>query len=174
MRKYWVWALILLGLSLTIVSGVLWPQVIAKTAPMAGSTAPDFSLSDLNGKEVALSQVIRNNQVTIVNFWATWCPPCRAEIPDFVKFYQEYSGQKVALIAVNLQENPADVRQFASKNGMNFQVLTDTAGKVGNLYQIYAIPTTFFIDRTGKIRHKIEGATNLNGLKTRVQALLKE
>lgn len=174
MKKYWVGALLILAMISMIASNVFEPRVIAKAAPVVGSTAPEFSLKDLDGKEVQLGQVINSHRLTIVNFWATWCPPCRAEIPDFIEFYQEYSSEKVALLAVNLQENPTDVKQFAAQNGMNFSVLTDTTGKVGNAYQIYAIPTTFFIDETGKIRHKIEGATRLANLKAQVNALLKE
>ncbi len=146
----------------------------AKTGPAVGNVAPEFTLPDLNGKNVSLQKVIAANKVTLVNFWATWCPPCRAEIPELETFYQAYAKQQVALLGVNLQQQPAEVRNFVSRNKMSFPVLTDTSGAVGNTYQIYAIPTTFIIDQAGKIRAKIEGSTDLNTLKNKVLPLLKE
>lgn len=146
----------------------------AKVGTSAGDQAADFKLSGIDGKQYRLSEVIRNNQATVVNFWATWCPPCRAEIPDFVRFSQKNANLKIAVLAVNLRESPAKVKDFAKSAGMEFPVLTDTSGKVGNTYRIYAIPTTFFIDRKGIIRRVIEGSTNYGSLEAEVRALLKE
>jgi thiol-disulfide isomerase/thioredoxin len=146
----------------------------AKVGTSVGDQAADFKLSGIDGKPYRLSDVIRNHQATVVNFWATWCPPCRAEIPDFVRFAQKNANSPIAILAVNLQESPAKVKDFAQNAGMGFPVLTDTSGKVGNTYRIYAIPTTFFIDRKGIIRQVIEGSTNLDRLETEVRALLKE
>jgi thiol-disulfide isomerase/thioredoxin len=150
----------------------LFSQVFAKEAPVIGGTAPGFFLPELSGKVVDLSKVIKNNKVTVVNFWATWCPPCRREIPEFIKFYRKYAGEKVAVIAVNLQESPANVKKFAKKNGMNFPIVTDVTGKVGDKYQISGIPTTIFIDRRGKIFYRIEGAIKLKTLEAKIRPLL--
>lgn len=147
--------------------------VFAKEGPFVGSAAPDFSLPDLSGDRVNLQNVIRSHNVTVLNFWATWCPPCRAEIPEFNQFYQKYNRQHVAVVGVNLQEKPEDVRSFVRTNRMNFTILIDRDGKVGNTYQIYAIPTTFFIDSQGIIRGKIEGSTSMSVLESKVNAILK-
>lgn len=172
MKKRWM----ILGLIAIIGAVAGWNigiEAAPATGPRVGNLAPNFTLSDLNGRRVTLNNVIRDNRATVVNFWATWCPPCRAEIPELISFYRRYSGQRVALLAVNLQENPGEVRQFARRQGMNFPVLTDTNGTVGNLYQVYALPTTFIIDQRGRIRSKIEGGTTLANLENQIRPLLR-
>ncbi|HEX7713716.1 MAG TPA: TlpA disulfide reductase family protein [Bacillota bacterium] len=144
------------------------------TAPQIGYRAPQFTLTDLNGKKMNLGTAVNRNRITLVNFWATWCPPCRAEIPELVKFYGEYKTKGVALLAVNLQESPEAVKAFAGKNGMRFPVLLDSSGKVAQVYQVYAIPTTFILDRHGVIRDLIQGSINLATLQTKVGKLLAE
>lgn len=148
-------------------------SVSAKEGTSVGNNAPNFTLTDLSGKKVNLQDVIRSNRVTILNFWATWCPPCRSEIPEFIRFSQKYSRQQVTIIAVNLQEKTDEVRTFAQKNGMNFPILLDQSGNVGGQYQIYAIPTTLFINNSGIIQYKIEGATTMSTLENNVNAMLK-
>ena len=172
MRKVSGW--ILLAILMAVAAGSLPRAMAAKTGPAVGLTAPDFSLADLNGKKTDLKQFTAKSKATLLNFWATWCPPCRAEIPELVAFYKAYAGRGVTVVAVNLQQSPNEVREFARKNGMRFPVLTDTAGSVGNLYQIYAIPTTFILDRNGKIRDKIEGSTTGEVLREKVLPLLRE
>jgi DsbE subfamily thiol:disulfide oxidoreductase len=172
--RYFVIAVILIGISFLNFHNSFPSQVFAKEAPVVGGTVPDFTLPDLNGKPVDLQKVVKNNKVTLVNFWATWCPPCRAEIPEFVKFYHKYTGKRLEIIAVNLQESTADVKNFAKNNGMNFPIVTDSSGKVGELYQVSAIPTTFFIDRNGKIFYRIEGTTDLKTLEAKVRPFLED
>ena len=144
-----------------------------KSGTAVGNRVLDFELADLEGRKVNLLEVIGKNQVTLVNFWATWCPPCRGEIPELNRFYQKYGKQKVTLLAVNLQEEPSKVKTFVKKNRMEFPVLTDTAGKVARLYKIYAIPTTLVVDSRGIIRHIIEGSTTMKVLDAKVQDVLK-
>lgn len=144
-----------------------------KPAPQIGRIAPDFTLKDLDGVTVDLKSVTGKNKVTILNFWATWCPPCRAEIPAFIEFVKEHQGEKVALLAVNLQESQKKVEAFAKTAGMNFPVLLDEKGGVAQDYQIYAIPTTFFIDGSGVIREKVEGSISLSRLESIYQKLIK-
>lgn len=142
--------------------------------PAIGRKAPDFTLSDLSGQKTKLSEVIKNSKVTLVNFWATWCPPCREEIPELIDFYRKYNSQKVSLLGIDIQENPIEVKTFVQKNKMNYPVLTDTDGKTAQQYNIYAIPTTFFIDRNGMIKDKIEGGTDFKALEMKLKTLLKE
>lgn len=137
-----------------------------KPAPNIGRIAPDFSLKGTDGRTVNLKSVIGKNKVTILNFWATWCPPCRAEIPEFIEFAKENKSEKMALVAVNIQEDLNKVKEFASSAGMNFPVLLDLDGKVAQTYQIYAIPTTFFIDSSGTIREKVEGSLSQSRLES--------
>lgn len=144
-----------------------------KPAPHINRAAPDFTLKDLDGAMVNLKSVIGKNKVTILNFWATWCPPCRAEIPDFIEFVKGHQGEKVALVAVNLQESQKKVEAFAETVGMNFPILLDGKGSVAQDYQIYAIPTTFFIDGSGVIREKVEGSISLARLESIYQMLNK-
>jgi cytochrome c biogenesis protein CcmG, thiol:disulfide interchange protein DsbE len=158
----------------TVIVSVGTSYAVKNVGPLEGYFAANFTLPDLNGKNIELKSVFSKNKVTLVNFWATWCPPCRGEIPDFIAFYRKYSTKKLAVLAINLRDNPQKVRSFAKKAGMNFSVLTDTSGKIGDLYQIYAIPTTFIIDQKGKIRDVIKGSTSREVLEANVLPLLKE
>jgi len=146
----------------------------SNVGPVVGKIAPDFQLADLNGKMVSLKDVVAKNKVTIINFWATWCPPCKAEIPDFIKFYANIPAE-VALYGIDLQEKASQVKSFAKKQGMKFPILIDTKGTVAkSLYQVMYIPMTFIIDQQGKIREIVQGGIKLEILESKVQALLKE
>lgn len=122
-----------------------------------GVKAPDFELKTLDGKMVRLSDY--KGQKVMLNFWATWCPPCKEEIPDMEKFYKS-SGDKIQIFAVNLDPT-SDVAGFAKKMGATFPILLDEAEKVMDLYQVLTIPTTYFIDEDGIIRKKYVGAMTL-------------
>lgn len=148
-------------------------QAADSAKPIEGFPAPSFTLPDLSGKNVTLKNVTAKNKVTLINFWATWCAPCRAEIPDFVKLYTKYSSQGLNVLAVNLRDKPRAVSTFAKKAGMRFPVLMDTNGKIGDLYQIFSIPSTFIIDQKGTIRSVIKGSTNFKTLEKKVQPLLR-
>lgn len=115
-----------------------------------GTAAPDFSLKDLNGNIVKLSDY--KGKKVMLNFWATWCPPCKAEMPAMEKFHGEV-GEDVTILAVNIDAR-YDVKSYVEKMGVSFPVLLDEKDKVNNDYQILTIPTTFFIDKEGVIRHK--------------------
>lgn len=121
-----------------------------------GDTAPDFELVSTNEEKVKLSDY-RGKKV-MLNFWATWCPPCREEIPDMQNFYDE---KEIVILAVNLTQTEAkkqDVENFMEKHRVTFPVLLDEASDVSNKYRIQPIPTTYMIDSQGKIRFKAYGA----------------
>lgn len=145
-----------------------------RSAPQIGRVAPDFSLKSTEGSILNLKSLIGQNKVIILNFWATWCPPCRAEIPEFIQFYKEHQADQVVLAAVNLQEDSKKVKDFAKKAGINFPILLDSEGKAAQAYQIYAIPTTFFIDGSGTIREKVEGSLSLSQLESIYRKLSKD
>ncbi|MBS4189411.1 TlpA family protein disulfide reductase [Bacillus sp. FJAT-49705] len=115
-----------------------------------GLKAPDFELKNLKGETVKLSDY--KGQKVMLNFWATWCPPCKAEMPDMQKFYTE-SGDNIAILAINIDPE-YDVAGFAKELGLDFTILLDDQDKVNTVYKILTIPTTFFIDENGIITHK--------------------
>lgn len=124
-----------------------------------GSTAPDFSLTTLDGESVRLSDF--RGQKIMLNFWATWCAPCRAEMPDMQKFYDE---KDIVVLAVNLTTSRFDeaenVEPFVDEYGLTFPILLDVDNEVADLYQIKPIPTSFLIDTSGKIHNVAYGALN--------------
>ncbi|MFC1903230.1 TlpA family protein disulfide reductase [Chloroflexota bacterium] len=120
------------------------------TAPEVGRMAPDFTLLDMDGNEVGLSEF--RGKVVLVNFWATWCPPCRAEMPDIESLYQEYKDKDVVVIGVDLREGEDKVRRFVQDGGYNWIFTMDATGKVGSEYRVRAIPTSFFLDKDGIIK----------------------
>lgn len=126
-----------------------------EVVPRIGGLAPDFTLTDLDGKPVRLSDY--RGRVVFLNFWATWCPPCREEMPD-MEAVRLQVGERAVIVAVNLGEAPGEVRRFAESGGLGFKILLDSDGKVAERYMIRNIPTSFFIDRDGVIRSKYIGA----------------
>ena len=127
-----------------------------------GEIAPDFTLLDLDGNEVGLSEF--RGEVVFVNFWATWCPPCRAEMPDIESLYQEYKDKGVVVIGIDIGESEATVRQFVQQGGYSWTFVLDSTGAVAANYNIRAIPTSFFIDREGVIQAVNTGAMTKRGM----------
>lgn len=131
------------------------PDEMVETGPKVGKAAPDFELTTLTGETVKLSD-LRGKKV-IVNFWATWCGPCREEVPALEKFYQEYKDKNLEVLAVNLTKDELkeeNVKEFAETFDMSFPVPLDKAGTVGEQYQIYYVPTSYFINEEGIITLK--------------------
>ncbi|MDY0406480.1 redoxin domain-containing protein [Virgibacillus sp. 179-BFC.A HS] len=121
-----------------------------------GNIAPDFELETLDGKKVKLSD-FRGERV-LLNFWATWCPPCRAEVPDLEKLYE---NNDVTILAVNLtqtEKNRQVIQDFVNEFDMTFPILLDEDIEVASMYSIQPIPTSFMIDTDGIIRNKAFGA----------------
>ena len=131
--------------------------------------APDFTLTDLDGKEVTLSDL--KGKKVYLNFWATWCPPCRGEMPDIEKLYQETKDSDLVIIAVELGEPLDTVKSFIDQNKYHFKVLLDTDQSVGASYNISAIPTSYFIDSDGKIVSTNTGAMTLEEMKQHISDL---
>lgn len=123
-----------------------------------GDKAPDFELETLDGESAKLSDY--EGERVIVNFWATWCPPCRAEIPDLKKLYDKHDVTILALNMTNSEENEEKVTEFVDKFGMDFPVLKDSDGDVSLNYEIAAYPTSYYIDSDGHIQHIAYGAMN--------------
>ena len=124
-----------------------------------GETAPDFELMTLDGETARLSDY--KGKKVILNFWASWCPPCRAEMPDMQKYYEEQAAKEnVEILAVNLTTEDRGMEKitaFIEEFNLTFPIPMDREGDIGKLYQAVAIPTTYMIDTEGKVRNKIVG-----------------
>jgi thiol-disulfide isomerase/thioredoxin len=127
-------------------------------APVSGNPAPVFSLRGLDGETISLSSF--RGKPVLLNFWATWCGPCQGEMPFLQQVSDDpaYRARGLVLLAVNLAEAPSDVQKFVTANGITFTVLLDTNGNVGEVYNISAIPATYFIDEGGIIKDVRIGA----------------
>ncbi|MDP6126539.1 MAG: redoxin family protein [Dehalococcoidales bacterium] len=133
-----------------------------------GDVAPDFTLADLEGNQVSLSDF--RGKTVLVNFWATWCPPCLAEMPEIEAVYQEYKDRGVEVVGIDVREPREDVLQFVRKGGYSWVFVLDTAGKVTASYEIAALPTSLFIDTEGVIK-----AVNIGAMtKRQMEANLSE
>ena len=123
---------------------------------LIGQKAPDFRLKDINGKEVSLSSF--KGKVVLLNFWATWCPPCKAEMPSMNKLYEKLKSRGFVVIAVSTDKRPDEPKDFIANNPVGFPVLLDNDLKVSrNSYKTFMLPTTFLIDRKGVIAEKYFG-----------------
>ncbi len=144
----------------------------APTSP-GGKPAPSFTLQDLNGKTVSLSDF--KGKVVILDFWATWCPPCVVEIPHFIELYKQYKDQGFAMVGISLdREGIGVVESFARKYQVNYLILMADS-QVANAYGgITGIPTTFVIDPAGNIRQKYIGYRDKAVFEADIKALLAE
>ncbi len=131
------------------------------TAPFPGYRAPDFAFPDLDGKIWQLS-ALRGKPV-LLNFWATWCPPCRKEIPDLQAFHEQY-GDRIVLLGINWAEEPEDVRAFMERYGATYTTLLDEDGKFFVRYRLTGLPTSYWIDEEGIIRGMWLGAMDLEDM----------
>jgi Peroxiredoxin len=131
--------------------------------------ALDFKLKDMSGKEISLNDFKEKN--VLINFWATWCPPCKAEMPDLEKLYEENKNSDLVILAINLSEDKETIKSFMDKNKYNFQVLMDSNGDAAIKYDISSIPTSFFINKEGAIVQKKVGEMNLEEMRNYVASM---
>src|SRR5512134_3559179 len=170
--------LMLLGL------GLVWIYVSADRsgastageipAPQQGFLAPDFELKTPAGETVALSDL--RGQAILVNLWATWCPPCRAEMQSIEEAYQEYKGEGFTVLAVNMtyQDDPLAVMPFVEEQRLSFPILLDENSEMANAYQLRSLPSSYFIRRDGIINEVVIGGPMSEALlRTRIQDILK-
>jgi len=140
------------------VLGIAWLALTAVVlAARSGyPPAPEFSLKDLEGKAISLADM--KGKVVFLNFWATWCPPCREEIPDFVAFYDQNSRRGVEIVGLSVDKlSPEDLRAFVRKNKMSYPVAFATKRIIEAYEPGPYIPTTIVIDKQGRIRDKQVG-----------------
>ncbi len=134
------------------------PNVSVLTeAPRVGHLAPDFVLITLDGREVRLSDY--RGHVVFLNFWATWCEPCKVEMPAMERLYREYRRKGFAVLAISTdQEGPAVTRPYRDALGLTFTIAHDPDAAVMRLYGVRTLPVTFLVNREGAITHRIFGA----------------
>lgn len=143
-------------------------------APQAGFAAPDFSLNTPTGETYKLSEL--RGQAILVNLWATWCPPCRAEMPAIEKMYKEYKDQGFMVLAVNMtyQDDPFAVVPFIEEYGLTFPILLEETGDAASAYQLRSLPSSYFINRNGIINEVVIGGPMSEALlRTRIEEILK-
>ncbi|HEY54365.1 MAG TPA: TlpA family protein disulfide reductase [Caldilineae bacterium] len=126
--------------------------------PLPGHPAPDFALQTLDGQTLTLSDL--TGQAVVLNFWASWCPPCRAEMPELEQAYQDNQNGGLVVLGVNQGEQQAVAADFVQQFGLTFPVVLDQDLFASRIYKVNSLPTTFFIDRNGVIQDRVTGQMN--------------
>ena len=140
-------------------------------APIAGYIAPDFTLSTIQGETLTLSDL--RGQPAVLNFWASWCPPCRAEIPHFQAASLKYNGQ-AAILGIDQGEPLPIVADFGALMGVTYPLLLDENSAANRQYGVVALPTTIFVNADGTIKEVYTGIINQAVLEERVDRLLTD
>jgi len=169
---------------LILVAGLAWIGISADpsgtsaaarvAAPQAGFPAPDFTLKTPAGDLYTLSAL--RGQPVLVNLWATWCPPCRAEMPAIQQLYEEYKDRGLVVLAVNstVQDDPLAIAPFVKEYGLTFPILLDETGEVSQAYELRSLPSSFFINRDGTINEVVIGGPMSSALlRTRIEEILR-
>lgn len=149
-----------------VLSALIWINRAQFTPLDTGSSAPDYRALSLAGDTVSLSSFA--GEVVVLNIWATWCPPCVIEMPALQRLHEELSDDGLRVVAVSVDAPPGvvgsfgeiggNVRQFVHDLGLTFTVLHDPSGRIESRYQVSGLPTTYVIDREGRIQRKVLGA----------------
>jgi len=177
------WEIVML---ISLLAGIVWtvfsrvPSAIgaplsSSPIPREGFLAPDFTLDTLQGEKVTLSHL--RGKIVVVNFWATWCLPCRKETPALEKAYDQYKDSGMVILGVNLadQDSVSEVESFVQEFKLTYPILLDQDGSISNLYQIEGLPMTFFINREGIIRTLVVGGPmSETFIHSKIETLLKE
>ena len=122
---------------------------------LVGKKAPEFTLADVNEKPLSLSSLKGN--VVLVTFWATWCPPCRSEMPSLNRLYKEYGNKGLVVVAVSTDRTLSPVKDFLTKHPVDFPVVMDSGSKVSRQFKVFSLPTTFLLDKNGAILQRYLG-----------------
>lgn len=140
----------------------------AGTGIANGTKAPDFELKTTDGTAIKLSDY--KGKAVMINFWASWCPPCRAEMPALQEVYKEYESKDFVILAVNLNESNLAVNQFRDKLGLTFPIVIDKDNEVSKLYDIVPLPTSYFVNKQGVVVGKWTGEIS----KDKLRSIVKE
>ena len=170
-------AVVFLMVAMVGIGGAAAPDILPiaeRHVARLGEPAPNFQLRDLNGRLVTLSDL--RGKVVLLNFWATWCGPCRVEMPAMEQLYHMFSRKDFEILAVSTDaQGVAITRPFQQENHLTFPILHDTDYRVGLTYGARSLPMTFMVDRQGVVRHQIFGARDWGASEAQqlVQLLMK-
>ncbi|WNB91378.1 redoxin domain-containing protein [Bacillus sp. NEB1478] len=143
-----------------------------KSGLKEGSIAPNFTLNTLDGKQISLKDY-RGKKV-ILNFWATWCPPCKEEIPEMMRFYKEYHTKNVEILAVNLaftETKPQKIKDFVRDYGMTFPIPLDEKNTINKQFRAVSIPTSYFINEKGMVKSRHVGPMDYDFMKKEINEM---
>jgi len=141
------------------------------SSSLGGAPAPDFSLPDLDGKPLDLTNY--RGKVVLLDFWATWCTPCRDEIPHFVEWQDKYREQGLQVIGISMDDGPKPVREFYREFKMNYPVALGTEKLAASYGGVLGLPITFLIDRDGRVAAKFVGAVEMSSVEQQIKSLLQ-
>jgi len=164
----------LTALVLGIGAGMALPLTAAAVAIAPGNPAPAFQLPAMSGGPLGLDKL--RGQVVLINFWASWCGPCRQEMPLLDSIYRKYNKLGFTLIGVNVEPDKAAAEAWLKQTPVTFPVLFDSKSTVSQLYSVSGMPTTVFIDRKGNVRamHVSYNPGDENGYLDQIRALIRE
>lgn len=148
-------SIILAFIFLTLPAEAVAPWEIEETM---GKAAPLFELKDLSDRKVSLSEF--KGKVVLINFWATWCIPCREEMPSLNKLFNRFKERGLTVLGISINSSKRSIQGFLKEVPLSFPILLDSNGKVSRDYKVFAYPTTILIDREGRLREKFIGETD--------------
>ena len=161
------------GITQTVPSPALTPEAnLPPVEPLAGYLAPDFTLVSMNGETYTLSNL--RGQNAVLNFWVTWCIPCKDELPAIERISQDYQGENIVFLSINVldQDDINKVKELVSAMGLTYPILLDENGLVNRDYRVEFFPTSFFIDENGIIQHVLFGSASEEGFRERIDKLI--
>ena len=171
MRRIFLIGFVLMALSVPVLLNLTSPASAEAAASSTLQTAPDFGLKDLSGRTVRLSDL--RGKVVVLNFWATWCPPCRHEIPWFIDLQKKYGPKGLQVVGVSMDSaSPADVAEFAKRMGINYTVAMGDSQVAARYGGVRVLPTTFYIGRDGRIIRSVPGLITQNQIEQIVTTAL--
>lgn len=139
---------------------------------LLGSRAPDFTLRDTKGNYVSLTAL--RGKVVVLNFWATWCPPCKLEMPGLNRLHNDYIARGLEVIAISTDSSDKGIRNYTGELQLNLRIVRDTDGRISKLYRVYSLPTTFVIDQSGRVVLRYMGEQDWDSpeIRAKIEALL--
>jgi peroxiredoxin len=175
MSRYVVWSIAALALVVAII--VLEPLFVSQKASpggpssLIGEAAPVFALQDDRGRTVSLDRY--RGRIVVMNLWASWCPPCRAEMPDLQRLANSYAGGTIAIVGINEGESAQRARSFAESLQIRFPIWIDASQRYGRIYAALGLPTTVIVDRHGSVVRGFDGPLTFDQMRSAVAGMAR-